>query len=143
EQVTLLSPPPLAIGFVNALAEGHDPQIAHDLLAHWSQLSPAVRRVAIGTLMRRTEWVTALLDGVEKGKIERTDLAPEHWSQLKLNPSREIAERAAKLSAGGGAISADREGVVKELLPLAKEKGDVARGKEVFAATCANCHTFS
>jgi len=29
------------------------------------------------------------------------------------------------------------------LLPLAKEKGDPVRGKEVFTATCAVCHIFN
>jgi putative heme-binding domain-containing protein len=32
---------------------------------------------------------------------------------------------------------------VKKLLPLAKEKGDVSHGKDVFTATCAVCHTFN
>jgi len=32
---------------------------------------------------------------------------------------------------------------VQKLLPLAKEKGDPARGKEVFTTNCAVCHTFS
>ena len=32
---------------------------------------------------------------------------------------------------------------MKKLLPLAKEKGDPVRGKEVFTATCAVCHAFN
>ncbi|MEY2428967.1 MAG: uncharacterized protein QOJ40_1852, partial [Verrucomicrobiota bacterium] len=32
--------------------------------------------------------------------------------------------------------------IVKKLLPLAKESGNPARGKEVFTAVCAVCHTF-
>jgi putative heme-binding domain-containing protein len=61
---------------------------------------------------------------------------------LKQNPNSLIARRAERLSAGANAISADREEIVKKLLPLAKEKGDLARGKEVFTATCAVCHVF-
>ena len=41
------------------------------------------------------------------------------------------------------AISADREEIVKKLLPLAREKGDVVRGKEIFTVNCAVCHTFA
>ena len=33
--------------------------------------------------------------------------------------------------------------LVEELLPIAKEHGDVARGKEVFTTSCANCHLFN
>src|SRR4030095_2437082 len=39
-------------------------------------------------------------------------------------------------------ISADREEVVKKLLPLAKERGNAGRGKEGFTANCAVGHVF-
>jgi putative heme-binding domain-containing protein len=96
--------------------------------------------VAIAALMRRPEWTRALLDAVDQGAISRTDLAAEHWSQLKQSPNRMIARRAERLSAPVGGISADREEIVKKLLPVAKEKGDPVRGKDVFAANCAVCH---
>jgi len=80
---------------------------------------------------------------VEKGTISRTDLAADQWSQLKQSPNRMIAGRAQRLSAAGPTISADREEIVKKLLPLAKEKGDIARGNQVFTATCAVCHAFN
>src|SRR5439155_17438700 len=67
----------------------------------------------------------------------------EHWSQLKQNPNRAVARRAERLAEVNASISADREEIVKKLLPLAKEKGDPARGKEVFTANCAVCHTFN
>src|SRR5690606_41729921 len=40
-------------------------------------------------------------------------------------------------------VSPDRQEVVERLLPLAREKGDPARGREVFAANCAVCHYFN
>jgi putative membrane-bound dehydrogenase-like protein len=141
-QVNLLSPPGLASGLVGALTESRGRATGRELTAHWAQLTPVVRRAAIATLMRRAEWAAALLDAIEKGNIGRTDLATEQWSQLKSNPNREIARRADKLSGIGGAVSADRQEIVKKLLPLAKEKGEPARGKEVFTANCAVCHTF-
>jgi uncharacterized protein len=141
-QVSLLTPPSLATGFVAALTESRNPETGLTLIGSWSRLTPAVRRAAIAALMRRAEWTTALLEAVEQGRITRTDLAAEQWSQLKQNPNRTIARRAEKLSAAGPAISVDREEIVKKLLPLAKEQGDPVRGKEVFTATCAVCHTF-
>jgi putative membrane-bound dehydrogenase-like protein len=143
QPVNLLTPPALAAGLVGALTESRDPQTGQALTNHWSKFTPAVRRAAIATLLRRAEWAVTLLDAVEKGGIQRTDLAVEQWSQLKQNPSRSIAGRADRLSAAGGAISADREEIVKKLLPLAKEKGDPKRGQEVFVAGCVVCHTFN
>jgi putative membrane-bound dehydrogenase-like protein len=141
-QINLLSAPSLATGFISALGESRNPETAQVILDHWPRLTPAVRRAAIVALLRRPEWTRALLDAVEKGTVNRTDLGTEHWSQLKQSPNRMVARRAERLSAASTQISADREEVVKKLLPLAKEKGNAARGKEVFAANCAVCHVF-
>ncbi|MEO8426630.1 MAG: c-type cytochrome, partial [Verrucomicrobiota bacterium] len=142
KQVTLLSPPTLATGFVNALTGSRSEETGPAVIASWKQFTPGTRRNAVAALMRRPEWTRALLDAVEKDTINRTDLAADQWSQLKQNPNSSIARRAERLSTSGNAISADREEIVKKLLPLAKEKGDIARGKEVFTATCAVCHLF-
>ena len=143
QQVTLLTPPELATGLMGALTESRDRETGRELTGHWAQLTPAVRRAAIATLMRRAEWAHALLDAIDKGNISRTDLAVEQWSQLKLNPDRGVARRAERLAAIAGTISADRQEIVNKLLPLAKEKGDATRGKEVFTANCAVCHAIN
>jgi len=85
----------------------------------------------------------ALLDAIDKHQIPKGDLAPEHWSQLKQNPNRAVARRAERIAEINATVSADREEIVKKLLPLAKERGDAARGKEVFAAQCAVCHSIN
>ena len=143
DQVNLLSPPELATGLVGALAESRNPETGKAMVNQWPKCTPAVRRVEITTLLRRVEWANALLDAVEAGNIRPTDIAREHWSQLASNPNQALAQRAQKLSAAGGAISADRAEIVQKLLPLAKEAGSPSRGQEVFKATCAVCHTFN
>ena len=143
KQVNLLTPPGLATGLMGALSESRDPKTGAAVVAHWPELGLAARRAAIGALLRRTEWALALLDSIQKNKIQKTDLAPEYWSQLKSNPNRAVSGIATRLAESGNAISADREAVVKKLLPLAKENGDINRGKEVFTTTCSTCHTFN
>jgi putative membrane-bound dehydrogenase-like protein len=142
-QINRLTLPDLADGLIGAIAESRNPETAEPLIAHWPELTPAGRRAEITALLRRAEWSSALLDAIEKGSIQRTDLAIEQWSQLKSNPNRDIAQRAEKLSSASKTISADRAEIVQKLLPLAKEAGDAARGKEVFTANCAVCHTFN
>jgi len=93
-------------------------------------------------LLRRGQWAMALLDAIQKEQIHKGDLAPEHWLQLKQHPDKAVARRAERLAEINAVVSADREEIVKMLLPLAKEKGDPARGKEVFLANCAVCHLF-
>ena len=142
KQVTVLTTPGLATGLINALTETSGRETAQAIIASWNQFTPGTRRNAVAALMRRPEWTRALLDAVEKGTLTRTDLAADQWSQLKQSPNPMIARRSERLSAAGNAVSAEREEIVKKLLPLAKEKGDPARGKEVFTATCAVCHAF-
>ncbi len=143
QQVTVLSTPGLANGMIGAVSESRSATTGKALLQSWKQFTPAVRRNAVAALMRRPAWTTDLLNAVEKKTIARTDVAADQWSQLKNNPERGLARRAERLMETGNAVSADREEIVKKLLPLAKEKGDAARGKEVFTATCAVCHTFN
>lgn len=84
----------------------------------------------------------SLLDAVEQKEIPRGDLSPEHWQQLERSRDKVIAARANKLSASKS-VSADREEIVKKLLPVAQQKGDPIRGHEVFKTSCAICHTFN
>ena len=142
-QITRLTPPALAGGLIQALGESRDERTGKAVTEHWAQFTPTARRTAIAVLLRRGEWALALLEAVDKQQVNRTDLAPEHWSQLKQHPNRAVARRAERFAEINAGISADREEVVKKLLPLAREKGDPVRGKEVFAANCAVCHLFN
>lgn len=142
DQVNLLSPPELAKGLIGAVTESRNTNSGGQIVASWKNFGPGARRTAVTSLMRRPEWTLALLSAVEENAIPRADLAAEHWSQLKASPNRGISRRAEKLSAAA-ATSADRQEIVQKLLPLAKERGDAARGKEVFALSCAVCHTFN
>src|SRR6185295_8596856 len=121
-QVNTLSAPSLAGGMVNALGDSRGPRTGTEIIEHWSQLSPSIRRNALAVLLRRGEWAMALLDAIEKHNLNKGDLAPEHWSNLKQNPNRAVARRAERLAEINATVSADREEIVKKLLPLAKEK---------------------
>jgi putative heme-binding domain-containing protein len=143
QPVSLLATPELANGLISALGESRQKETASSILKALDRMTPAVRRSAIATLIRKRDWANALMDAIEAKQLAPADIAPDQWSQLKQNPSRSIASRANRLSSIGAAISADRQEIVSKLLPLAKESGDAQHGKEVFTATCAICHTFN
>jgi hypothetical protein len=44
------------------------------------------------------------------------------------------------MAAGGGLPDADRDKVLKSLLPLCEEEGDVKAGKAMFVKHCSKCH---
>ncbi len=143
EKINTLTTPELASGLIKALGQSHEAGTGEVIINGWDQFSPSVRRTAISVLLRRPDWTRELLDAVEKGRRKKTDIPPEYWTQLKASSNQEIASRAEKLSAAGGTVSADREQIVKALLPLALEHGSAAHGQEVFTANCSVCHTFN
>ena len=138
--VSLLSSPTLSSSLIGALAESRNPETGAAILSKWQDFTPAVRRAAIAVLMRRSEWALSLLNSISEGSLDRTDIPTEYWSQLRQNPSRRVAGMARRLAEADASISEDRAEIVEKLLPLARQKGDVKRGKEVFAAYCSICH---
>jgi putative membrane-bound dehydrogenase-like protein len=143
EQINELSPPDLSSELIDALSKSRDPQTGAALVQHLPKLTPAARRYEIASLVRRTEWSSALLDSIEAGKLPPSELATEQWAELKNNPDSKIAKRAQALAGSRGAVTADRAAVVQKLLPAAGKPGDPHRGKEVFDANCAVCHAFN
>lgn len=143
EQVSLLSPPVLSTGMVEAIAESRREDTGDIILKHWSQFTPTVRRAAINLIMRRPDWALSLLESIREHDIPKTDLAPEHWSQLQQSPNRRVARWAERLAGSSVTISEDRQAVVDQLLPLANQKGDVERGREIYETSCAVCHIFN
>ena len=142
-QISLVSSPQLGAGMLQALSASTERDTGNAILESWENFTPATRRSAIGTMMRRSSWAMSLLNAVENRTIDKGDLQPEHWTQLRRNPSRRVSRRARELAESSGGISPDREAVVEKLLPLAKQKGDAVRGKTVFTASCSVCHKFN
>ena len=140
DQVTIQAEPKLVGGLFAALADGRDVTVGQSILDRWGRFTPAQRRAALGTLTRRSEWSGQLLGAIEAKSIPAGDLGPQVWQQLRQSRDRRIAAQAARLADADKPISADREAVVKRLLPVAKLKGDAERGKAVYAQNCLVCH---
>jgi putative membrane-bound dehydrogenase-like protein len=143
EQINELSQPDLSSELIDALSKSRDPKTGAALVQHLPKLTPAARRYEIASLVRRTEWSSALLDSIEAGQLPTSELATEQWAELKNNPDSKIAKRAQGLAGTRGAVTADRAAVVQKLLPAAGKPGDSHRGKEVFDVNCAVCHAFN
>jgi hypothetical protein len=72
----------------------------------------------------------AFLDAVENSKVNKADNAPEYWTQLQQNPGWAVSWRTGQLALFKSGVSSDREEIVNQLLPLAKEKSDPGRGRK-------------
>src|SRR5581483_9721838 len=121
--------------------QSSSPEAGGLVVAHWGQLTPALRKQAFDVLQRRPEWTKALLEGIEGGSVSATDLAIDQAQRLTDYPDKEIAARARKLLAEGGRMpSPDRQKVLAELLPLTEKTGNATKGRAVFEKNCAKCH---
>jgi putative membrane-bound dehydrogenase-like protein len=143
EQMNELTSPDLSSELIDALSKSRDPKTGPALVQHLPKLTPAARRYQIAALLRRGEWSSALLDAIERGKLPSSELATEQWAFLKSSPNGKIAKRAQSLAGNRGAVTADRAAIVQKLLPVASKTGDAHRGKVVFDANCAVCHSFN
>ena len=142
-QVSPLSQPALSTGLLGTLAESRLPQTGPAVIGSFSRFSPAARRTALATLLRRSEWATALVNAVESKQLQRGDLAADNWTQLKTHSDKQVAAKAQALDKTVAVSSAEMEAVVKKLMPIAEKKGDAVRGKELFTTGCAICHAFN
>ncbi len=139
-----LTSPGLANGLIGALSVSRVPEAGAGLVARWADLSPAMRRAAAGTLLRRREWSLALLDAIAKGEIPVGDLSRDTWNQLRRHPESAVAARAAEVEKSGGPkSSAEMAALIARITPEATREGDVTRGRAVYEKNCSACHAFA
>jgi putative membrane-bound dehydrogenase-like protein len=131
-------PTEVQLAALQALKDGTDPRVGPAIVEHWKGLSPAVRREAVEALLARLDRVEALLDGLRDKAITPSDLDPARRTQLLNHQSPEVKRRAETLL--GPPSRADRKAVLEAFQPALALEGDRARGKALFAKTCATCH---
>ncbi|HYE19409.1 MAG TPA: PVC-type heme-binding CxxCH protein [Tepidisphaeraceae bacterium] len=137
----LLSPaaaPEMQAAAVAALARRGQADVPARLLAHWRSFSPALRNTVVDSLAARREWTDALLTAVEKGEVKPADIDPARRQRLTQSGPGNLRARAAKLLAG--TTNPDRQKVIDVYQPALTLAGDLARGKDLFAKSCATCH---
>jgi hypothetical protein len=141
ELISARTPPERAQGFLEAVALSEAPETGPAVLETLSSMTPSVKTVALRILLGRTEWTLALLEALERGDLQTTELSLDQKQTLAGHPDRDLAAKAKKLLASGGELpSPDRQEVLEKLLPLAERKGDVEKGREAFKAKCSKCH---
>lgn len=130
-------PKELQLAAVAALGRTVNGQSADLLLGAWPELSPDVRSAALDLLTARKPAVTKLLTAIEAGKVAPSQIDATRAAALKAHPDAAIREKANKVLA---AANKDRQKVIDEYKAALDQKGDAAKGKAVFAKTCAQCH---
>ncbi len=134
------APTELQSAAVATLGKIPDVNLPELVLQGWKGYGPALRALVLDELLRRREWVKALLDSIEHKDILPIDIDPARRQRLLQQKNPELRDRAARLFAS--VVNPDREKVVESYYSVLSTKGDPANGAKLFAKHCATCHRF-
>ena len=129
--------PELQLAAVESLASFDDAAVAASLLDAWKYFSPEVRAAALTALFGERERMKQTLAALEAGRIERTMIDPAMQARLFDHPDKTVADRARAFFKHE---ADERTTAVAEYQDALKLTGNVNRGRDLFASTCAKCH---
>lgn len=129
--------PELQAAAIESLSAFDDPGIASNLIAGWQKFSPDIRQKALAALLSDRERMKVLLKALEDGKIERTMADPAMQAKLFDHPDKDVVARAQTFFKSE---TDERKAIVASYADALKLNGDVMRGRDLFASTCAKCH---
>jgi putative heme-binding domain-containing protein len=116
-----------------------DPRAFAALLDDWRAKTPQLRGMALDALLATEEGSLALLAAVQQGTVPPQDFDIRRRQQLAEHKNEAIRVAATKVFVDK--IDANRSQVIGTYAAeVGKLSGDVARGKEVFAKKCSQCH---
>jgi putative membrane-bound dehydrogenase-like protein len=121
-----------------ALGRIPDERVARILLQGWKGYTPALQGQVLDLLLSRATWQGRLLTALEKKELPTGHIDAARRQRLLRHRDERVRTRAARVFAG--ATSADRQQVLRDYAAVVEMKGDVGRGKAVFAKRCATCH---
>lgn len=127
----------IQLSSINALKQIPGTGIAEFFLSRWNALSPGVRSAAITACMMTDERTKLLLDAIETGRVNRSDV---NWTQsvrLRSLKNMDLRMRARELFAQKD----DKlKTVMQDYQSALTLQGEASKGKAIFLANCAVCH---
>lgn len=125
------------------LANYAEPEIGRRLVQLWAELGPHIRKYAGDLLLDREIHHDALLTGLEKGQINIGEMnfdLERRRTLLWWTDNENTKRRAEKLFSDAAVVT--RQSAIDKMKPALALKGNVAKGKMVFATHCATCHRY-
>jgi putative heme-binding domain-containing protein len=128
---------------LTALVAYDDPRIATTVVGHFPSLPDAVRDAALTLLASRKGSTLALLEAVDRKAIDPATISQEALRRLTVHHDNRIASLITRhWGAVEGAETSALQRDVERFIQIAQSgTGDRAKGKAIFSASCAKCHT--
>jgi uncharacterized protein len=105
-----------------------------------SALARTNSTIVFDQLLKRPESSLALLAAMKDGRVTTANLGPANVARLRTHPNRQVAVQAAALLDALSPAAKAKGDVIAALLPEVEKPGDGAKGRALFAGTCASCH---
>jgi putative heme-binding domain-containing protein len=138
-------PGPLRAPTLRGLAEYEDPQITPALLDVFKTLDTAEKRDALNTLLARPPSAHAFLAAIDSQALNRSEINAPVARQLQDLHDPEIDAWLAKNYGAVRTSPDDKKAAIAKLKAFLTTDSilhaDVNRGRAIFTATCAICHT--
>lgn len=138
ERLAPSEPTEVQTAALKALERIGDEESGEAILERWSGLGPAPRAAALDALAAREELASALIEAIEAGRVEPSQIGAEHRERL-LKSGPEALRNRAEAAFGSLKIGA-RQDVLNAYASVKTMKGDPVQGKVVFERVCAVCH---
>jgi len=133
------TPPELRNAVIRSLALRTEPEAAEVIVQGWSTYTPDLRAEAIDGLLTGDTSLRLFLDVLERGGASPSEVDATWRQRLARHADSAIRARAKRLW-GDPSGSPRAEVVARYQAVLPSMRGDVERGRRVFADTCAACH---
>jgi len=129
---------------LRTLGSYDDPRIAPMLLEHFRALNSAEKNDALSTLSMRPANARALFAAIDAGQVARSEIGAPLVRQLQNLHEPDVDAWLARTWGTVKTTSAEKQAQIakyKEFLDVGLIlRGDVQRGRAIFAQTCAACH---
>ena len=142
---SLLNDPEFSATAIASLASFDNTRTPLAIVAAYAELPSHAKQAAIATLTSRPAWTIVLLDAIETQRVPRNDLSAFTVGQLAKAADPKVLE---KLIAVWGTIRdtpADRKAQFEKYRGVMRNeylmKGNVSKGREIYAKTCGTCHS--
>ncbi|MBI5772995.1 MAG: c-type cytochrome [Verrucomicrobia bacterium] len=131
-------PEPVQLAAITALGKFPDAGASAALLQNWPAYSQRARSEAMSVLLARPERATALLHAIESGSVKREQLNATQIESLQHHKTKAVAALAAKVLPVEKKVSRDE--LIQQFAAALTLKGDVAKGRAIYAERCISCH---
>jgi putative membrane-bound dehydrogenase-like protein len=116
--------------------------VAERLLMALGELPPDARQAAGLTLASRPSWSRLAMEAIESGQVPASRFEPEAVQRMQLHANPRINGLITRHFPGMASAAGPVDGELRRLSVTLKAggRGNLERGKELFAGRCGACH---